>query len=53
MAHEETRSFFLRYLIGGIVLYFLYGMWNSKLGKGIVVHGHEQLSETPHPKVSD
>ena len=53
MAHDETRSFFLRYLVGGIVLYFLYGMWNSKLGKGIVVRGHEQLSETPHPKISD
>jgi len=53
MAHDETRTFFLRYLVGGIVLYFLYGMWNSKLGKGIVVRGHEQLSETPHPKVSD
>ena len=53
MAHEETRTFFVRYLVGGIVLYFLYGMWNSKLGKGIVVRGNEQMSDTPHPKVSD
>jgi basic amino acid/polyamine antiporter, APA family len=53
MARESTRNFFLVYLAGGIVLYFAYGMWNSKLGKGVVVLGHEELSETPHPKVSD
>jgi APA family basic amino acid/polyamine antiporter len=53
MAHEGTRNFFLIYLAGGIVLYFAYGMWNSKLGKGIVVHGHEDVSQTPHPKILD
>jgi len=53
MAHEGTRNFFLIYLAGGIVLYFVYGMWNSKLGKGIVVHGHEDVSQTPQPKISD
>ena len=53
MAHESTRTFFLRYLAGGIVLYFAYGMWHSKLGKGIVVRGHEDISQTPRPKVSD
>jgi APA family basic amino acid/polyamine antiporter len=53
MAHEDTRNFFLVYLVGGIVLYFAYGMWNSKIGKGIVVRGHEELSEAPHPKISD
>ena len=53
MAHRETRNFFLVYLAGGIVLYFAYGMWNSKLGKGVVVHGHEVLAETPHPKGLD
>jgi APA family basic amino acid/polyamine antiporter len=42
MAHEGTRNFFLVYLAGGFVLYFFYGMWNSKLGRGIVVKGHEQ-----------
>lgn len=42
MAHAETRNFFLYYLAGGFVLYFFYGMWHSKLGRGIVVHGHEQ-----------
>jgi basic amino acid/polyamine antiporter, APA family len=53
MAHRETRNFFLVYLAGGIVLYFAYGMWNSKLGKGVVVHGHEVMAETPHPKGLD
>lgn len=43
MAHEETREFFLVYLVGGVVLYFAYGMWNSKLAKGIVVTGHEDV----------
>jgi APA family basic amino acid/polyamine antiporter len=53
MAHEATRSFFVVYLAGGIVLYFAYGMWHSKLGKGIVVRGHEDVSQTPDPKVPD
>ncbi|HEY9183489.1 MAG TPA: amino acid permease, partial [Gammaproteobacteria bacterium] len=53
MAHDATRNFFLVYLAGGIVLYFVYGMWNSKLGKGIVVHGHEVLAESPHRKGLD
>jgi basic amino acid/polyamine antiporter, APA family len=54
MAHAETRNFFLFYLVGGIALYFAYGMQNSKLGKGIVVHGHEDVSRTaPDPKVSE
>jgi basic amino acid/polyamine antiporter, APA family len=53
MAHEPTRNFFLIYLAGGILLYFAYGMWHSKLGKGVVVHGHEDVSQTPHPRVSD
>jgi APA family basic amino acid/polyamine antiporter len=53
MAHEATRNFFLIYLAGGIVLYFAYGLWHSKLGKGVVVHGteHIPLSEVPHPGV--
>ncbi len=43
MAHDATRNFFLIYLAGGIVLYFAYGMWHSKLAKGIVVTGHEDV----------
>jgi APA family basic amino acid/polyamine antiporter len=41
MAGKVTRNFFLGYLIVGVLLYFLYGVWNSKLGKGVVVEGHE------------
>jgi APA family basic amino acid/polyamine antiporter len=53
MGRENTRNFFALYLVGGILLYFVYGMWNSKLGKGVVVHGHEVMAETPHPKGLD
>ena len=49
MATKATRHFFLIYLAGGIVLYFLYGMWNSKLGKGVLVTGGEsEPMELPH-----
>jgi APA family basic amino acid/polyamine antiporter len=41
MAGEVTRTFFLRYLGIGIVVYFCFGIWNSKLGRGITVEGHE------------
>lgn len=41
MAHELTRNFFLLYLAGGLVIYFVYGMWHSKLARGEVVLGHE------------
>ncbi len=41
MAHEFTRNFFAVYLIVGLVIYFTYGMWNSKLAKGVTVTGHE------------
>jgi|SRR5688572_8958955 len=53
MSDEATRNFFVPYVVIGVVLYFVYGMWNSKLGQGIVVHGHEVLAETPHPKGLD
>ncbi len=34
MATTNTRNFFLIYLAGGIVVYFLYGIRHSKLGRG-------------------
>jgi APA family basic amino acid/polyamine antiporter len=49
MAHEPTRRFFLWYLLGGTVLYFVYGMWNSKLAKGVVVRGHEGQPRADEP----
>ena len=51
---RRSRHWFLVYLIGGIALYFVYGLWNSKLGKGIVVRGHEERPQAAHPPpVSD
>ena len=49
MAGSATRNFFLLYLLGGVVVYFAYGISHSKLGKGIVVTGHEAAPmELPH-----
>ena len=45
MSEERTRNFFIPYLIIGVLIYFVYGMWNSKLAKGIVVTGHEPAPE--------
>ena len=45
----ETGPFFLAYVGIGFVLYFVYGLWNSKLGKGIRTTGHEASPmELPH-----
>jgi APA family basic amino acid/polyamine antiporter len=45
----KTGPFFLAYVGVGILLYFVYGMWNSKLSKGVVVEGHEAAPmELPH-----
>jgi APA family basic amino acid/polyamine antiporter len=41
MANPSTRKFFLIYLAVGFVFYFVFGVWNSKLGKGIRVEGGE------------
>ena len=41
MSSEQTRNFFIPYLVVGVLFYFAYGMWNSKLAKGIKVTGHE------------
>jgi APA family basic amino acid/polyamine antiporter len=49
MRTDHTRNFFLGYLVIGIVVYFIYGMRNSKLGRGILVTGHEaDPMELPH-----
>jgi APA family basic amino acid/polyamine antiporter len=47
MANTETRRFFLVYLLGGLVVYFAYGLWNSKLGKGEIVIGAEPSLDLP------
>lgn len=41
LSSEQTRNFFVPYLVIGVLFYFVYGMWNSKLAKGITVTGHE------------
>jgi APA family basic amino acid/polyamine antiporter len=41
MSSEQTRNFFIPYLVIGVLFYFVYGMWNSKLAKGEYVTGHE------------
>ena len=46
MSNPHMRSFFSIYLAGGILVYFIYGMWNSKLGRGISVKG---TTDEPNP----
>ncbi len=47
MAKAQTRGFFVTYLLGGIVVYFLYGIRHSKLGKGEIVLGGEPTPDHP------
>jgi APA family basic amino acid/polyamine antiporter len=44
--NPETAHFFGWYMLGGAVIYFLYGIWFSKLGRGIVVKG---TTDEPNP----
>jgi len=49
MSGEHTRNFFLIYLVLGVILYFVYGIRASKLGRGVVVTGGEgEPRELPH-----
>jgi hypothetical protein len=49
MATPATRHFFLIYLVGGIVVYFIYGIRMSALGRGLIIRGHEaEPMELPH-----
>lgn len=51
MSTDLTRNFFLIYLAVGIVVYFAFGLWNSKLGRGITVDGEPLAAmEAPHPE---
>lgn len=47
MARHATRNFFLIYLAAGVVVYFLYGLRSSKLGKGEIVLGAEPAPDLP------
>jgi APA family basic amino acid/polyamine antiporter len=44
MSKPETRNFFMWYTLIGFLVYFVYGIWNSKLGKGQVVTGAEHVN---------
>jgi APA family basic amino acid/polyamine antiporter len=35
MGVPKTRNFFIVYMAVGFLIYFVYGLWNSKLGRGI------------------
>jgi APA family basic amino acid/polyamine antiporter len=50
MAVPATRTFFLWYLGVGTVLYFAYGLWNSKLSKGNLLQAEIATMGT-HPPV--
>lgn len=47
MAQTTTRHFFVAYLVGGVALYFLYGIRHSKLGRGEIVMGGEPTPDLP------
>ena len=53
MSTSATRNFFLIYLGGGIMIYFLYGIRKSKLGRGILVSGHEPEPFVDLPRKDD
>ncbi len=47
----RVQLFFFYFLIGSVLLYFAYGIWNSKLGRGITVSGHEPPPmDLPHQR---
>jgi APA family basic amino acid/polyamine antiporter len=41
LSGAATRNFFVGYLLAGIAVYFLYSMSHSRLGRGVLVAGHE------------
>jgi APA family basic amino acid/polyamine antiporter len=46
---QRVLIFFAWFLIGAVVLYFIYGMHNSKLAKGETISGHEPpAGDLPH-----
>jgi len=50
MAVPKTRNFFLIYMGVGVIVYFAFGIWNSKLGKGEATAPDALAGmEAPHP----
>jgi APA family basic amino acid/polyamine antiporter len=51
MGVEKTRNFFIVYMAAGVLIYFVYGLWNSKLGRGIATRPDELAGmEAPAPE---
>ncbi|HWF78468.1 MAG TPA: amino acid permease [Caulobacteraceae bacterium] len=51
MGVEKTRNFFIVYMAIGFLIYFVYGLWNSKLGRGIATRPDELAGmEAPAPE---
>lgn len=46
---DNVLMFFLYYMIGGVILYFAYGMHNSRLGKGLDQEDLGDMTEYPGP----
>ncbi|MBI1339823.1 amino acid permease [bacterium] len=49
----RVQLFFLVFLVGAVAVYFVYSLHHSKLGKGVIVSGHEPspdeiLAPPPH-----
>jgi APA family basic amino acid/polyamine antiporter len=53
MSTPATRNFFLIYLAIGIVIYFVYGIRSSNLGRGVIVAGHEPEPFVDLPRKGD
>ncbi len=47
MANAATRNFFLVYLVGGMAIYFSYGIRKSRLARGELVVGAEPTMDLP------
>lgn len=47
MTRPVTRHFFVVYLLGGLLLYFCYGLRHSRLGRGEIVIGGEPTPDLP------
>jgi APA family basic amino acid/polyamine antiporter len=44
MMVPKTRNFFIIYVVAGLAVYFLYGLWHSKLGKSGVDRFHAEIA---------
>jgi basic amino acid/polyamine antiporter, APA family len=49
----DVLKFFLWYMLGGVVLYFVYGMHNSRLAKGLDQEDLSDMTEFPGPVIDN